>query len=153
MPSFGKSRIVVWGAAINFTNGLGENDPFITFDSTGVATWYNTWSSAPTEVFAGLNHKPALVTNGAYSVDENTLDSKQRNSKITRAAFGLREQTLIVAIVQSATIMDLGSVMQSLGADNALNLDGGGSAALWYNGAYRRGPGRSVPNAVVFVEQ
>ncbi|MEZ0286839.1 MAG: phosphodiester glycosidase family protein [Candidatus Paceibacterota bacterium] len=137
---------------INASNGLGENDGFLTFNSSGTATYYNTWSSAPS-VYAGINHKPSVVKNGAYNVDENTLDEKQRTSKITRGGIGLKGQTLFAVIVQSATVMDLGAVMEALDTDVALNLDGGGSAAMWYNGAYKRGPGRSVPNALVFVQQ
>jgi hypothetical protein len=40
--------------------------------------------------------------------------------------------------------------MKTLGADFALNLDGAGSAALWYDGAYKVGPGRLLPNAILF---
>ena len=34
----------------------------------------------------------------------------------------------------------------------ALNLDQGGSTALW-SGGYRVGPGRNIPNAILFVRQ
>lgn len=137
---------------INGTDGLGENDGFLTFSDTGLATYYSKWSSAPS-VYAGINHKPTVVTNGAYSVDENTLDDKQKTAHISRAALGLTGQHLIVVVIQSATIMDLGSVMASLGVTTALNIDAGGSSAVWYNGSYKRGPGRGVPNALVFVQQ
>jgi exopolysaccharide biosynthesis protein len=43
--------------------------------------------------------------------------------------------------------------MEALGSTNALNIDAGGSSALWYNGSYKRGPGRGVPNALIFIEQ
>ncbi len=42
-------------------------------------------------------------------------------------------------------------VAQTLGATNALNLDGGGSSALSIDGGYRVGPGRLLPNAVVLT--
>ncbi|MBI4090347.1 MAG: phosphodiester glycosidase family protein, partial [Candidatus Kerfeldbacteria bacterium] len=38
---------------------------------------------------------------------------------------------------------------QALKMDYAMNLDGGGSSALWYRGSYKVGPGRNVPNALV----
>jgi exopolysaccharide biosynthesis protein len=41
--------------------------------------------------------------------------------------------------------------MQTLGARDALNLDGGGSAALYIDGSYRVGPGRLLPNVVVLI--
>ena len=39
-----------------------------------------------------------------------------------------------------------------LGADNALNLDGGGSTAMYFGGGYISGPGRLLPNAVVLTK-
>ena len=36
--------------------------------------------------------------------------------------------------------------------ENALNLDDGGSTAL-YSGGYKVGPGRDLPNAVLFVRK
>ena len=41
-------------------------------------------------------------------------------------------------------------VLAALGMQNALNLDSGGSTALWYGG-YKAGPGRNIPNAIVLV--
>lgn len=35
---------------------------------------------------------------------------------------------------------------------DALNLDEGGSTALWYGG-YKTGPGRNIPNALLFVKR
>lgn len=44
---------------------------------------------------------------------------------------------------------DFASIFKALSATNALNLDGGGSATLYYNG-YKFGPGRNLPNAIIF---
>lgn len=41
-------------------------------------------------------------------------------------------------------------IFKALGVDYAMNLDGGGSTALYSNGAYNVGPGRLLPNAIVF---
>ncbi len=43
--------------------------------------------------------------------------------------------------------------MQALQVQYAVNLDGGGSAALMYDGEYLVGPGRNVVNAIVFSEE
>lgn len=150
---FWKIKAPRLGAMINSSNGLGENDGFLTFSSVGNPTYYSRWSDAPAGVYTGINHKPTVVKNGAYNVVESELDDKQRTSKITRAALGVKGNTAYAVIVTSATVMDLGAVMEALGVDTALNLDGGGSAAMWYNGSYKRGPGRSVPNALIFIEQ
>jgi len=42
--------------------------------------------------------------------------------------------------------------MKAMGMDYALNLDGGSSSALIYNGEYMVGPGRDIPNALVFKQ-
>ena len=39
--------------------------------------------------------------------------------------------------------------MKAMGMNNALNLDSGGSTALWHGG-YKVGPGRGIPNAIIF---
>ena len=43
-------------------------------------------------------------------------------------------------------------VLQAMGMDGALNLDQGGSTALW-SGGYKAGPGRNIPNAVLLVRR
>ena len=40
--------------------------------------------------------------------------------------------------------------LKALGMENALNLDSGGSTVLW-SGSYKAGPGRNIPNAILFV--
>jgi exopolysaccharide biosynthesis protein len=42
--------------------------------------------------------------------------------------------------------------MKALDMDNAMNLDGGGSTALWYNG-YKVGPGRNLTNAILLLNR
>ncbi|MCL4385616.1 MAG: phosphodiester glycosidase family protein [Cyanobacteria bacterium] len=42
--------------------------------------------------------------------------------------------------------------MTTLGLQNAINLDDGGSTALWYGG-YKAGPGRNLPNVVLFLKK
>ena len=43
--------------------------------------------------------------------------------------------------------------MKAMQVKYALNLDGGYSSALIYNDEYMIGPGRDVPNAIVFSEK
>lgn len=55
---------------------------------------------------------------------------------------------LFLVIARNSSYMDLANIFKSLDATEALNLDGGGSVAL-YDGGYKVGPGRSLPNAVI----
>jgi len=43
-------------------------------------------------------------------------------------------------------------VLQALGARDALNLDGGGTSAMFIGGGYTVGPGRLLPNAIVLTK-
>jgi hypothetical protein len=144
------------GKMINANNGLGERDPFLVFDSVGNPRLFATWDdymASGMKAYSGINHKPLLVNNGQNVLDENTLDDKQKTAKISRAALVVKGSTLYVVDVLSATIPDLAAAIASLNIDYALNIDAGGSAGMYYNGSYKLGPGRSVPNALVFIEQ
>ena len=57
----------------------------------------------------------------------------------------------MIVIERSVTMQEFAYVFKSLGATGALNLDDGGSTALYYNGRYLAGPGRALPNAVIFA--
>jgi len=54
-------------------------------------------------------------------------------------------------LVTNASVTDSAYALQALGVKDALNLDGGGTSALYISGSYKVGPGRLLPNAVVLV--
>lgn len=144
------------GVMINQYNTLGENDPFLTFDSVGNPKLYSSWNSymrSGTTAYAGINHKPLLVNGGNNVLNEESLDSKQKSDRITRAALAVKGSTLYVVSINSATVPDLASALDGMDIDYALNIDAGGSRGWYYNGGYKLGPGRSVPNALIFVQQ
>jgi hypothetical protein len=90
-----------------------------------------------------ISNYPTLVHNGGVSAGGG-------GGKGTRCGIGYRDKSLWAICARSATIEELGYVFQSMGATHAMNLDGGGSAALYFNG-YKVGPGRQLPNAIVFT--
>jgi exopolysaccharide biosynthesis protein len=140
---------------INQNNGQGEGDPAIVFTSDGSPRFFSRWSdfvASGISVTAGINSKPSLVNGGRNVLDEGQLDSKQRSTKSNRGALGVKGSTLYSVVARSATVPDLAEIMVSLGVDSAMNIDGGGSSALYYKGSYKVGPGRSLPNAVIFAE-
>ncbi len=57
-----------------------------------------------------------------------------------------------IGIVYSATSAQAAAALKTLGMDNALGLDQGGSTALWFGG-YKAGPGRGIPSALLFVRK
>jgi len=96
---------------------------------------------------------PGLVNGGQVQIDDNQsgLSDKQK-AKGTKVILATRNSAnVMVILVYSATMQEAAYVAQSLGATGALNLDDGGSTALYYSGRYVAGPGRSLPNAVIFA--
>jgi exopolysaccharide biosynthesis protein len=143
------------GRAINRDSGQYEHYPLLAFTNTGNYQFFTKWSDIENSTFpfwSGINSGPLLVRNSAFAVDDAGLDEKQRSTKATRAGIGVRNGTVFVVHISNATVPDLASAFVALGVDDALNIDAGGSSALWYNGSYKLGPGRLLPNAVVFVE-
>ena len=64
-----------------------------------------------------------------------------------------RQRSLSVGM----TLEELADFMVDLGCQEALNLDGGGSATLWYNGEVRNSPcdraEREIANCLVVVKR
>lgn len=109
-------------------------------------------STTGTGLQAAVSNGPALVVNGQNVTEQYAMDTKQRTVKGARGALGYKGRDMYLVTASSATVIDMGAVMQAMGMDYALNLDGGGSTALWYNGEYKVGPGRLLPNALVFAD-
>lgn len=103
---------------------------------------------------AAIANYPGLVDNGQIIVNsEPRLEESQRTVKGVRGALGFDQDKFFLVIAKNATVVDLAGIMQTIGATFALNLDGGGSAAMLYGGVYKAGPGRVLPNAIVFVKK
>jgi hypothetical protein len=76
----------------------------------------------------------------------------KKGSKGPRSFVANKGNTVYIGVTHNATVAENAHVMKALGMDNALNLDSGGSTALWYSG-YKVGPGRNIPNAILFVRK
>lgn len=103
-------------------------------------------------VSAGLVNYPVLVDNGSIALNEGALPSSLTQTKGYRGAIAVNGSSLYLMIIRGATVVDAAHVLKSLGVQHGINLDGGGSSALYYNG-YKVGPGRSLPNAIVLKQR
>lgn len=97
-----------------------------------------------------IANQPLLVLGGNI-VFGGDGDPK-KGSKGSRSFVANRGNTVYIGVVYNSTVVEAAHVLKTLGMDNALNLDSGGSTALWHNG-YKIGPGRNIPNAIVFVKR
>ncbi len=102
---------------------------------------------------AALGNKPRLIQDYMNYLIDWEVDQKQLTGKYSRNAIGYKDNNVYLVIAYGATLNNLANVMKAIGVEYALNLDGGYSAALWYNDEYMAGPGRNIPNAIIFSEQ
>jgi hypothetical protein len=99
---------------------------------------------------AVLGGGPTLVRSGAISVNpsaEGFRDGGHYRPR-PRTAVGLRanNKLLMVVVTRRVTLSRLARVMKALGAVDAMALDGGTSAALYYKGKTIVQPGRRLTN-------
>lgn len=106
---------------------------------------------------AAIGNKPRLIQDGQNYLIDWELDDKQMHAKTVTNALAYKSEAggkgkIYLVSARNATVPDLAEVLKVMQVDYALNLDGGYSTALWYNDEYMAGPGRNVPNAIVFSE-
>jgi exopolysaccharide biosynthesis protein len=103
-----------------------------------------------TGVDAVIANYPLLTFNNSVRV-AGTNDPKH-TARGPRGFVGATGSTAYIGVVYNATVTEAAKVLLVMGIHNSMNLDSGGSTALWYGG-YKAGPGRSVPNAILFVKR
>jgi hypothetical protein len=135
----------------NSGNNIYSNNPAVIFGGSyirfvGAAS---EWGR-DTGIDSMLSNYPLTVRNG-NAITNNSNDPKM-GSKGNRSFVGNRGNTVYIGVVFNVTVDESAHVLKALGLDNALNLDSGGSTALW-NGGYKVGPGRDIPNAILFVKK
>lgn len=107
-------------------------------------------------VSAAISNQPRILENGINVLDISKLTASQKTFG-TRQALAYKDNSryrgqgdLYLVSISNATLEDLALVLEKLNFETALNLDGGGSAGLIYEDNFLVGPGRDVPNAIVF---
>ncbi|MBI5356410.1 phosphodiester glycosidase family protein [Candidatus Collierbacteria bacterium] len=140
---------------LNSANNIYSTLPWLAIESNGNPLFYDQtvkWGR-DSGIQAGTAGNPLLVKDKNMVADEGKLDDKQRNVKSNRGAIVEAGSLIYACTVAKATVMDSADVYQALGADNAMNIDGGGSTALWFNGRYIFDPGRNLPTAIMFAKR
>lgn len=97
-----------------------------------------------------LMNYPLLVSGGQITFGGDS--DPKHNNKGGRSFVANKGNIVYIGVVFNATVAESAKTLQALGMDNALNLDDGGSTALWFQG-YKAGPGRNIPNAILFVRK
>lgn len=108
------------------------------------------WSGYETVIAAG----PRLLSAGRIVLapqHEGFRDRRMIDGAAVRSAVGVTAQRrlLLVTVPRAITLRKLAIVMRSLGARDAINLDGGSSSALYCRGKVLTAPGRSLTNLLM----
>jgi len=129
------------------------NNKFYYFkDSRDFSGVYDFEKKYGVKLQAAIGNKPRLIENKLNLLIEWEVDKGQREVKTLRNAIGYAEGKVYLVVARQATVPDLAEIMQAMDMEYALNLDGGNSSALFYNDEYMIGPGRNIPNAIIFKE-
>lgn len=153
----------------------GKTNSFDTLLMNKDKTYFNSdnnvYSSVPAVIFGGgyvrfvgassewgrdtgidsmIANQPLLVSGG--NVVFGGDGDPKKGSKAGRSFVANKGNVVYIGVVHSATVAEAAIVLKAMGMENALNLDSGGSTALW-SGGYKVGPGRNLPNAILFVRK
>lgn len=136
----------------NSDNNVYSTVPAVIFQS-GSARWVSQslqWGrdTGPDSVIAS---QPLLLMNGNVTYG-NDSDIK-RTGKGSRSFIGSTGATVYIGVVHNANVAEVAQVLKTLNIQNALNLDSGGSTALWNGGRYIVGPGRDLPFGILIVNR
>lgn len=134
----------------NSGNNVYSGNPAVIFGS-GYVRFVSSGSEwgRDTGVNGVIMNYPLLVLNNEIRFGGD--DDPKKGSKGSRSFVASKGGTIYIGVVHSATVAESARVMKALGMENAMNLDNGGSTALWYGG-YKVGPGRAIPNAIIFTK-
>lgn len=135
----------------NSDNNVYSSVPLVYFggNSMGVRTRSSDWGR-DTSVDSVIAMQPLLILGG--NIVYSSSGDQKFNSRGPRGFIANKGNMVYIGDVLNATMSESAHVLKTLGMDNALNLDEGGSTALWFGG-YKTGPGRNIPNAVLFVHK
>lgn len=136
----------------NSDNNVFSSVPAVIF--SGSSAWYVGQSlqwGRDTGVDAVIAAQPMLLSDGnvVYGGDNEA----KRAGKGSRSFIGSTGSTVYIGVVHNANVAEVARVLKTMGVQNALNLDSGGSTALWSGGNYLVGPGRSTPFGILLLRK
>jgi hypothetical protein len=132
----------------------------------------NVYSTVPAVIFSGssaryvgqssqwgrdtgvdsvIANQPLLTLNGERIFGGD--GEPKREGKGSRSFVGSTGSTVYIGVVHNVSAAEMAHVLHTLGIHNSLNLDSGGSTALWSGGRYVVGPGRDLPFGILFVRK
>ena len=133
--------LVVFEGQVYFA-GSGCRSGFVGLDADGylhVASRITTAEIEEKNIRYGVCFGPILISNGAMASEESLASGLNPRSAIGQCADG----SILFLVIEGrqansvgARLTDVAEILLEYGAVNALNLDGGSSSLLWYQGGY-----------------
>src|SRR3954468_15212562 len=142
------SNLSAW---INPRHLANPVNALMTFNGSTATSYRHITSYPRGPVTAGISNFPLVLQNGVVLDVSGEIDANQAK-RATRGVVATDGTYIYFAVIGSATVPEIALVMKALGARDALNLDGGGSVAMWIGGQYVVGPGRQLPNAILLLK-
>ncbi|MFD1674841.1 phosphodiester glycosidase family protein [Alicyclobacillus fodiniaquatilis] len=125
-------------------------------DPASMSVGVETLDGAPidfTEYHNAIGAGPMLVNNKKIVLNpglEGFKDKTLIDSNTLRSFAGIdKSGGLIFGTIHAATLATEAKIVKSLGLVQAMNLDGGSSTGLYFNGKYLTRPGRNLATALV----
>lgn len=135
----------------NSSNNVYSTNPAVIFSGNSARFVGQALSwGRDTGVDSVISNYPLLISGG--NIVYGGGGDPKFDQKGPRGFIAVKGSTVFIGDVLNGTMSDSAKVLKTLGMDNAMNLDEGGSTALW-SGGYKLGPGRNLPNAILFVRK
>ena len=115
------------------------------------ASVYGQGPTANGPITAGVSMFMLLLQGGAI-LDISAEQTAKQQERELKGSLGTDGTYIYLVVVENASLVESQFVLAALGVQDALNLDGGGTAAMWIDGAYTVGPGRLLPNAILLTK-
>lgn len=107
------------------------------------------------ELRAAFDNDPRLINSRGsvmYATGMPNIVSRELFYMKTRRNFiGWNKERFYLASVGRSDLEEFRGIIKNMGLQYAINVDAGGSTALYANGKYLHGPGRNIVNAVLIV--
>lgn len=135
----------------NSNNNVYSSNPVAIFSTSGRFEEKGQSWGRDTSIDSVIMGRPLLVLNNEIRFGGNS-DVKE-TSKGNRSFIGATGNKVYIGVVHNSTVTEMARVLQKMGISNAINLDSGGSTAMWVNGKYINGPGRNLPFGIILVNR
>jgi hypothetical protein len=112
---------------------------------------YGQGPTANLPVTAGISMFMLLLQGGAV-LDISAEQTAKQQERELKGSLGTDGTFIYLVVVENASLVESQYVLQALGESDAINLDGGGTAAMWIEGQFTVGPGRLLPNAILLTK-